>query len=240
MILKRYVLGVFLALAIAGCGGGGGGDQIPIHGIPGTGGGDKFDELTPPVTKPPAESYVDRSVSGDSAAQRWLKNSYATLPRFTSDAGVYQNPSIRVWADQVFAGVNANRIAQGRGQLKRNKHLDAVAQAHARDMALRDFFDHLNPERMQFTERLNAVNPPRYNHLGETAARGQESPQEVSSGWLGSEKHYKISMDPVYEYAGVGVFCDINNATMPMHIIMVFAEFTADPDEHTEWLEPGA
>ena len=36
MILKKYAFGVLLAFAVAGCGGGGGGDQIPIHGLPGT------------------------------------------------------------------------------------------------------------------------------------------------------------------------------------------------------------
>lgn len=228
-----------LALTAASCGGGGeiGGDRLPIYGVPG-GGGDKFDELNPPIVKPPAETFRDNSSVADTPAERWLKNCYYPLPPVDGSTGVYQNASIQTWADMIFSGVNANRAAEGRAPLVRNAYLDGIAQAHARDMALRDFFGHINPEQMASFERLLAINPARFDHLGENSAKGQETPQEVSEGWYHSEKHYKISMDPIYSHAGVGVFCDVTDATMPMHIIMVFVEFVDDPAAHTGWLEP--
>ncbi|MBN2080613.1 CAP domain-containing protein [bacterium] len=241
MRVENKLLSILVAALLCGwlssCGGGGG-DQIPINGVPGTG-GDKFTELQPPVTKPVAEIFLDHALPDDTTGERWVSNLYATLPALTSAAGVYQNASTKAWADQIFLGVNQNRLNGGKLALIRNKYLDAIAQAHARDMALRHYFAHRNPEGMEFIDRLNAVNPPRYDHLGETAARGQETVQEVTSGWLGSEKHFKISMDPEYEYAGVGVYCDVTNAQMPMHIIMVFAEFRDDPASYTGWLAPG-
>jgi len=96
-----------LIALIAGCGGGGtiSGDRIPIHGIPGGGGGDKFDELSPPVTKPPAEVFKDYSTIHDPPAVRWLKNCYATLPPLSSANSVYQNASIQTWADLLLAEV---------------------------------------------------------------------------------------------------------------------------------------
>jgi len=238
--LTLLILVWVLAALAAGCGGGGeiSGDRIPIYGVPGTG-GDKFAELSPAVTKPPAEAYNDYSAAGDAPEVRWLKNCYATLPPLSNATSVYQNASIRTWSDLVFAGVNANRASGGRAALTRNVYLDAIAQAQARDMALRNYFDHTNPEQMTSLERLLAVNPPRFDHLGETAAKGQESPQEVAVEWFNSEKHYKISMDAAYNYAGVGVYCDINDTTMPMHIIMVFAQFIGDVDSYTGWVDPG-
>jgi uncharacterized protein YkwD len=234
---------LLLAFAIAGCGAGGsgaGGDQLPLYGIPGgNGSGNELEILNPQVGNPPIETFRDNSSVQDSAATRWLKNCYYTLPPLDSATSVYQNASLQTWADMIFAGINANRAKEGRAPLKRNSHLDALAQAHARDMALRDFFDHLNPEQMTYYERMLAINPPRFSSIGETAAAGQESPEEVAYEWYNSEKHHKISMDPTYEYAGVGVYCDVTKPRMPMHIIMDFVQFKEDVEVYTGWINPG-
>lgn len=241
-LLRRlpWILAVAAALAIAGCGSDGSvsGDTLPIYGVPG-GGGDKLSELYPQVIKPPIENFRDNSSLSDPATTRWVKNCYDTLPPLNSGSEVYQNTSLEAWADSIFAGINANRASEGRPLLKRNRYLDALAQAHARDMALRDFFGHVNPEQMTGLDRLNAIDPPKFSYIGETAAKGQESPKEVTDGWYNSEKHYKISMDPIYQYAGVGVYCDVTDTTMPMHFIMDFVQFVDDPETYDGWLKPG-
>ena len=237
----RFVLSLAVLLGLlASCGGGGGGgdSQLPINTPDGTSGtNDK--SYVPPITLPTTESYVDTSVALDTVDVRWLKNSYYTLPRMSSSANVYQNASTKQWADQIFSGINSARVAAGLPALVRNGYLDALAQAQARDMALRNYFGHTNGEGMQFLERLQAVNPPAFNHCGENAARGQETAAESVSGWLSSEKHRNNIMNANYTHSGIGMYYDPADREMPVHLIQVFVQFVDEPNSYTDWLAPG-
>jgi uncharacterized protein YkwD len=105
-------------------------------------------------------------------------------------------------------------------------------------MALRNFFSHANPEGMTFMQRLQAVSGPQFNHLAENAAKGQESTTEVVSQWANSPGHAANMLGRDYQYAGVGVYLDPSDSKMPMHIIMVYAEFLQDPASYSGWIEP--
>ncbi|HES58577.1 MAG TPA: CAP domain-containing protein [Firmicutes bacterium] len=227
------------ALTVSGCGGGGGDARLPINGISGPLGGSGVSQLSPSVVEPPQEYYANLAGPTDPVQTGWVKSLYLTLPSLSSGAGPYQNSSIRTWADEIFNGVNQRRSQSGIRSLVRNPHLDALAQAHSRDMALRDFFAHTNPEGMSFLQRLQAVNGPSFNHLAENAAKGQESTTEVVSQWASSPGHSKNMLNGNYAHAGVGVYLDPSDAKMPMHITMVFVEFLEDPFQYEGWIEPG-
>jgi len=96
-------------------------------------------------TEPPAETYVDYSQAGDSAARRWLLNCYRPLPAWQDADRVFQNATIRAWADEVLTLTNQQRANNGLPALTHDVHLELVAQAHSRDMALQQFFAHENP-----------------------------------------------------------------------------------------------
>lgn len=239
--LKLLVLATTLVVLAAACGGGGsgGGDtQLPINTPDGTS-GSSAKEYIPAITVPTTESFADCSVTSDSAAARWLKNCYYPLPRLTSSASVYQNASTKAWADQIYSGINSARVAAGLPALVRNDHMDAVAQAQARDMALRNYFGHTNGEGMTFLERIQAIVPPPFDHCGENAARGQETAQEAITGWLNSEKHRKNIMNGNYTHSGIGVYYDPADKEMPVHLIQVFVQFVGDPGGYTDWIGPG-
>jgi hypothetical protein len=226
------------ALTVSGCGGGGGRDTLPINGISGPVGGSSVSQLSPAVVEPPQEFYVNLAGPGDGPDAGWAKSLYLTLPPLDGINGPYQNGSIKIWADQIFSGVNQQRASRGLRALVRNPHLDAVAQAHSKDMALRDFFAHTNPEGMSFLNRLQAVNGPLFDHLAENAAKGQESTSEVVSQWVSSPGHATNMFNSNYAYAGVGVYLDPSDKKMPMHITMVFVQFLEDPFQYQGWMEP--
>lgn len=226
---------VALGLLTVSCGGGGG-DTLPINGINNN---NPSSVLTPAVVVPPAEYFKNIASPNEPITDQWLKNVYQPVPNPASPTSVYQNLSLAVWADEIYRGVNASRSSAGLGQLIRVPYLDALAQAQARDMALRNYFSHSNPEGMFVLQRLLALNPPGFNHLGENAAKGQESPGEVVTQWNASPGHRANIVGSSYQYTGVGVYYDPNDPTMPMHIVQVYVEFYKDPSGYNGWEVPG-
>jgi len=235
--LFSLVFTLMLAALLSSCGGGGGGDVLPIYGIPGGGGSSGLDALDPSIDVPPAENFVDYSVPTDSVYVKWAKNLYATLPAPEGPARVFQNASLMRVAEQIFAGVNAERAKHGLSTLKWEPHLEMIAQAHARDMGLRNFFSHITPEGLDTQARLTAVDAPMAHGYGENAAKGQESATEVVSQWMDSTKHRANILDADAVYMGIGAFIDPTDLQTPTSFILLNATFYIDPATH-DWLEP--
>jgi uncharacterized protein YkwD len=208
------------ALGLAASCGGGGGDTLPINGIPGGGGGQV--SFTPPVTTPAVEGYSNLG--------SWKASCLDILPPAT-----YQNPSLAAWADEVFTRVNTARTGAGLPALARSHGLDRIAQAQARDMALRNYFSHTNPDGQLPWDRLamaglkdyasvHATSDIAYNGVAENAAKGQESAEAIVNGWLQSPGHRANLMNSRYGYVGTGVYYDPTDLEMPIHAIQLYVE----------------
>lgn len=236
------VLLALITLAAGGCGGGGGlhGDQLPIYGITDVQGGadDPFRDFDPSLVIPEPEVFRDVSSPTDDAATKWKKNCYDPLPPSNGPVRVFQNASLLGWAERIVALTNQARSQAGLPPLILDPHLERLAQAHARDMALRDYFAHENPDGLDSYERLSALNPPSYNEAGENTARGQESPDELVSQWLGSPKHRENMLNPAHTHIGVGAYFNRRDTLLPSSFIAFFCEFRGDPIGH-DWYEPG-
>lgn len=222
----RAGLALALASVLLGSGCGGAATYAPELSLPGQDGGAKV--YSPPVERPTAESFVARSTA-QGAAQRWLDDVFAPVGA-RLPGSVYQNQSLAAWAREIEDGINRARLAQGLSTLSVEPHLGALAQAHARDMALRHFFGHDTPEGLTPWQRFDAAGAPFYAHAAENAAKGQESAAEVVSGWLGSAKHRENMLRPGLTHLGVGVYFDSRDSVMPVHVIADFAEFTRGLD----------
>lgn len=82
--------------------------------------------------------------------------------------------------------------------------LAEASQAHARDMAERDYFDHVTPEGQKPTDRL-ARTGYRWSLTGENIARGEMSADEALQGWLRSPGHCANIMDARFTGMGFAV-----------------------------------
>ncbi len=222
----------------SGNNGGNTGNGDPTINLPGGGQGHPFAFL-PAVTIPPVESYKDVSSGGDSLADKWLKNCYEPSPA-PAASGVYQNASLQNWAEQIFAGVNAERTKMGLKPVKRSSHLDELSQAMARDMALRDYFSHYTPEGLSPWDRYDAVDITPYNRAGEISAKGQENTTEVVTGWMNSPGHRAIIAIPELTHGGIGVYFDDSDYTQPIHVVMDFAQFPKNDPEVWDWYTRGS
>ena len=82
---------------------------------------------------------------------------------------------------------------------------DQLAQAslvHSRDMAQRNYFDHVDPGGASVAERA-AKTGYRWRVVGENIAAGQGSAKQVVAGWLASPGHCANILSPEFREMGV-------------------------------------
>jgi len=193
--------------------------------------------------EPPVESYVDHSQPGDTAAQKWLVSSYAVLPGWQDSDRGFQSETFRQWADSVLSLTNQQRANNGLAPLVWDPHLELVAQAHARDMGLRQFFDHVNPDALSPADRLDAVNTAPWTSRAENIFAGiadpvQDSAQLAVTGWMNSAPHRANILDPGLSSLGVGVYYHTGDpAGYRAYFVQLFCTFSGDPNAH-DWIEP--
>lgn len=81
--------------------------------------------------------------------------------------------------------------------------LQAAAEAHARDMAAREFFAHRGPDGSEPRDRVRRAGYAS-RLTGENIAFAAETAQEVVAGWLASPGHCANIMDGRFRHTGVG------------------------------------
>ncbi|MBC7771516.1 MAG: CAP domain-containing protein, partial [Pyrinomonadaceae bacterium] len=120
-------------------------------------------------------------------------------------------------------GLNSQELARLVPQepLALNSALTLAARAHSLDMANRDFFDHVNPDGDDPTDRAQATGY--FGTAGENIAAGYDSLDAVHAGWLESLGHrlnvlslhqnfdtgfHYDEFGPGFAYTNIGPFFD--------------------------------
>ncbi|QIL38997.1 CAP domain-containing protein [Pedobacter sp. HDW13] len=85
-----------------------------------------------------------------------------------------------------------------------NNQLQNAAVAHAKDMAQRNYFDHLSPEGVSPDERAVSAGY-KGNFIAENLAKGYSRTDEVVAAWKNSVSHCKAMMDAKSKEAGAGM-----------------------------------
>lgn len=86
--------------------------------------------------------------------------------------------------------------------LRRDDRLDAAAMLHSRDMGVRDFFDHTNPDGLNPSARATAQGYAA--GAGENIAHGYPNARSVVLGWMASAAHCRNVLSSAADL-GVGV-----------------------------------
>lgn len=160
------------------------------------------DTSTDPMDEPTTDPLDDTSVSE-------LPNN-----EYCNSLGDWPDASTS-FEQQVLALVNDRRSEgadcgsegsfEPAGELTMNAALTCAARNHAKDMNVRDFFDHTNPDGDTMTERIDAAGyePSAW---GENIALGQSTPDAVMSSWMTSPGHCANIMNPSFTELGVGYY----------------------------------
>jgi len=169
-------------------------------------------------------------------------NNYSNieLALFGKNADPSANKPEYVIADiekAIHSGINSERTKAGIGALAWDSNLSSIAREHSVDMAMRGFFDHINPDNEGPTERgiRHGYNCTRYfdsyvrtgiaenihqNNLYTTYEYQGDSiisynwssvdqiAKKTVEDWMKSENHRKNILDPGFDGEGIGVYID--------------------------------
>lgn len=150
----------------------------------------------------PAFSDIGHYTTGD---ETWVL--------FAAPIALAGGESAATAADRLVAAINRARseprqcggTAQSRAvPLVRNRALDAVAVAHARELAERGELSHEGLDGRSAADRVKGAGY-RWQSVAENVAAGQAGAEQVVETWLASKGHCANLMNARYADTGVGV-----------------------------------
>jgi len=107
---------------------------------------------------------------------------------------------------------NRERAHRALSVLRGEDALRQIARLHSRDMQVRRFFSHVNPDGASPAERVAAAHRRLVGVVGENLWKGIGYPasqadglaRQVVAGWMRSHGHRKNLLDPDFTHLGVG------------------------------------
>lgn len=108
------------------------------------------------------------------------------------------------YASDVLDIVNLERTSRGLDPVVQDAAAAEAAFGHANDMAVRGFFDHVNPNGEDPGDRLDRAGAAFFG-WAENIAQGQSTPSDVLDAWMGSAGHRANILSPSFGRLGVGV-----------------------------------
>ena len=104
--------------------------------------------------------------------------------------------------------VNAHRLAAGCEALQWHEPTARVAEAHSKDMATRDYFDHLTPEGTDLYRRLITGGVRWRGSIAENIALTTRGPEIVVELWMDSPPHRANIEECTFTHHGLGLYRD--------------------------------
>lgn len=109
------------------------------------------------------------------------------------------------YAYEVFELTNEERRNAGLDPFVWSDALAEVAYAHSKDMSVRGFFSHDNPDGLSPFDRMENAGIS-YWMAAENIAAGHQTPADVVEGWMTSPGHRANILDPGLHKLGVGFY----------------------------------
>ncbi|QDQ09648.1 CAP domain-containing protein [Streptomyces spectabilis] len=110
---------------------------------------------------------------------------------------------------QLLTLVNAERTKAGCRPLRLDRRVQAAAQAHAKDMAARDYYEHTSPEGKSAGDRMRKAGY-RAGAWGENIHKGPKGPKTAMRDWMRSSGHRANILNCAYKDFGAGVSLKAN------------------------------
>lgn len=115
------------------------------------------------------------------------------------------SPDFEAAEAELLTLLNAERAKVGLPPLEYNPQLACAARAHAVDIAQRKFFDHVNPDGENFTERITKAGYT-WNRSAENLGMGYPTAAMQINGWMNSPGHRENVLASNVNEAGPGVY----------------------------------
>ncbi len=125
----------------------------------------------------------------------------------TMNFNLYTASSNSGYEQRVVQLVNAEREKNGLKPLSLDSSIAGVARNKARDMAENNYYSHQSPTYGNAGDMLTSAGI-KWSTWGENIASGQDTPEEVVSGWMHSEGHKANILSSGFTRIGVGYATD--------------------------------
>ncbi|MEZ5338094.1 MAG: CAP domain-containing protein [bacterium] len=165
---------------------------------------------TPPVQDyPPARprhpERLSLALPGESEPLAWWAGNILSL---VPDS-IYPDSATAQQAGALAQETNRLRTEAGLSPVTSLPLLNRVAQAHAMDQAIRDYWNHRSPEDLGSRDRISAAGGERVLHGGENSAvayPGETSVERVVLNFSLHPGHRDLFYDPEVRFTGVGIY----------------------------------
>lgn len=209
-------------LLVSGCGTGFAG------GLPGIGGAPALDfgEMGPPAYwEEPAGTPPDFTMLPMPTPQPGTPTPppVTPTPKPTTPPPVSESEFQAKLEDEVLRRANEERAKVGAPALAMEAARRDVARAHSKDMAVRNYFSHTNPDGKSPFDRMKAAGIT-FTAAGENIAANTyplDRTVEIAwNGWMNSESHRKNIQNAKYGRTGIGIY--VNPANGKVYLTQVF------------------
>lgn len=126
--------------------------------------------------------------------------------------------------EELFTEVNAYRQKNGKSTLKRDADLERRAQAHAENMAKRNYFSHTSPDGTTFAMRIRGYE----GAVGENIAAGQLNAAAVVQAWSKSPGHNSNMLDSNFRAMGLGYAYNVQSTYKHYWVLILGSKEVAD------------
>ncbi len=153
----------------------------------------------------------------------WMAFSLSPLTVRAAHAGTTQ-PAQSELERGLHEAVNATRVEHNLIPLRRHPALDAVARAHAADMARRNYLSHDNPEGANAVGRLHADGVEGFTLAAENLGRTTETlpNRRILDSWLASPTHRVNLLTSAFNTTGLGIVRAPNGALLYTQVYVTY------------------
>jgi uncharacterized protein YkwD len=134
-------------------------------------------------------------------------------------------PARSAESDPLLDAVNEVRADHHLRLLAPRLELAEVAQAHADDMARRNYLSHVNPEGRNPLDRAQAAGVEGFRllaeNIGATSVRGDPH-RAVLEEWLRSPEHHENLVHPAFNATGLGIAITTDGTTIYVQLYAAY------------------
>jgi uncharacterized protein YkwD len=130
--------------------------------------------------------------------------------------------TLDAFEQEVLALTNAVRSQAGLAPLRHDPALATAADKHSTDMALKNYFSHVEPDGDRLSDRIRDEGYS-FRTAGENIAAGYDTPEAVVAAWLNSSGHRANILNASYTEIGIGFYRDTPEDRYDEYWTQVFA-----------------
>lgn len=147
-------------------------------------------------------STSKKATTTSKASPTTLPSSLETTTTSQKTTAKVQGTYYQNYEEEVVRLVNVERAKEGLSPLRMDSSLRSSARLRAKEIS--DCWGHTRPKGQRFCTAIKLS----YHKAAENIAAGQQTPEGVVRGWMGSDSHRANIMNPNFKLIGVGCYYD--------------------------------